>query len=57
MKTFRIMYWFNSCITECYIKGETEEQALETFKSVKGDKTISSIEEVTKIQSYCRKQR
>ena len=54
MKTYRIMYWFNSCITECYVRADTEEQAIETFKGVKGDKPIASIEEVKTIPSYCR---
>lgn len=44
MKKFRIMYWFNSCITECYVKAENEQKAMERFKELKGDKRIVGIE-------------
>lgn len=45
MKKFRIMYWFNSCTTECYVKADDEAKALEKFKKLKGEKQIISIEE------------
>lgn len=45
MKKFRIMYWFNSCTTECYVKADDEVGALEKFKELKGEKQIISIEE------------
>lgn len=44
MKKFRIVYWFNSCITECYVKADNEAGALEKFKELKGEKRIISIE-------------
>jgi hypothetical protein len=45
MKRFRIEYWFNSCITEIYIKAENKQKALERFRELKGEKKIVSIEE------------
>lgn len=45
MNKFRIVYWFNSCITECYVKANNEQEALEKFKELKGEKRIVSIEE------------
>lgn len=44
MKTFRFLYWFNSCETECYVKAENEQEALEKFRERKGDRRIVSIE-------------
>ena len=44
MKKFRIMYWFNSCITECYVKADNEQKALKKFKELKGEKRIVCIE-------------
>ena len=46
------MYWFNSCITECYIVAKDTVDAIKRFKVTKGDKHISSIEEVEKLPSY-----
>ena len=45
MKRFRFLYWFNSCMTEVYIKANNMQKALEKFKDLKGDKKIVSIEE------------
>ena len=47
MKKFRIMYWFNSCVTECYVRADNEQKALENFKKIKGEKKIVSIEQTT----------
>ena len=44
MKTYRIVYWFNSITTERYIKARSEEEAREKM----GDWVIVSIEEVKK---------
>ena len=44
MKKFRIVYWFNSCITEHYVKANDKMEAMEKFKQLKGDKRIVSIE-------------
>lgn len=44
MKKFRIMYWFNSCITECYVRADNEQSALKKFKELKGEKRIVGIE-------------
>lgn len=44
MNTYRIVYWFNSCTTECYLKALTEQGAIEKFKTVKGDRNIVNIE-------------
>ena len=46
MKKFRIVYWFNSCITECYVSADDEDNARAKFKNLKGDKKIVSVEEV-----------
>ena len=46
MKKFRFVYWFGSCITEWYVKADSEEKAIEKFKEIKGDKRIVNIEEV-----------
>lgn len=46
MKKFRIVYWFNSCVTECYVGADDEDGARAKFKSLKGDKNIVSVEEV-----------
>ena len=43
MKRFRVMYFFGSCITECYITAKTEAEAVEKFKAAKGDRTIYAI--------------
>lgn len=56
MKTFRIMYWFNSIINECYVQGETEYEAIGKFTMAEPRAILSSIEEVKTIPSYCRKQ-
>lgn len=45
MKIYRIEYWFNSCITERYIKAKDKEQAKEKIKKYIGDKRIIKIEE------------
>lgn len=44
MRSFRIVYWFNSCITECYVRADNEQMALEKFKELKGEKKIVDIE-------------
>ena len=44
MKKFRGVYWFNSCTTECYVRANNEQEALEKFKELKGEKRIVSIE-------------
>ena len=44
MKKFRIMYWFNSCTTEYYVRANNEQEASEKFKELKGEKRIVSIE-------------
>lgn len=44
MKKYRIVYWFNSCTTECYIKADNKNEALEKFKELKGEKRIINIE-------------
>lgn len=44
MKKFRFVYWFNSCITECYVRADDEQKALEKFKELKGEKRIINIE-------------
>ena len=46
MKKFRIVYWFNSCITECYVKADNEQNALGKFKELKGEKRIVNIETI-----------
>lgn len=46
MKKYRIYYWFNAAITtECYIKANSEQEAVEKFHKMKGDKRIITIEE------------
>ena len=44
MKKFRVVYWFNSCIAECYVRANNEQEASEKFKELKGEKRIVSIE-------------
>ena len=46
LKKFRFVYWFGSCITDCYIKAYDEQEATERFKELTNDKRIVSIEEV-----------
>ena len=46
MKTYRIVYWFNACImTECYIKANNEQEAIDKFKDRKGERMVVNIEE------------
>lgn len=44
MKKFRIVYWFNSCITECYVSADSKATALDEFRRRKGDKRIVNVE-------------
>ena len=44
MKKYRFVYWFNSCMTECYVNANNEQEALEKFTERKGEKRIVSIE-------------
>lgn len=46
MKTFRIIYWTLYTINECYIKADTEDEAIQKFTMAEPRATISSIEEV-----------
>ena len=45
MKKYRFYYWFNAMTTEVYIRANTEQEALEKFRELKGDRKIISIEE------------
>lgn len=44
MKRYRFVYWFNSCITECYVTANNEQDALAKFRERKGEKRIVSVE-------------
>ena len=44
MKTFRFVYWFGSCITECYVKADSLDEAKKKFVEQKGDRFVISIE-------------
>lgn len=44
MDKYRIIYWFNSCTTECYVRANNEREALEKFREMKGEKRIINIE-------------
>lgn len=44
MVKYRIMYWFNSVITDCYIRANSEAEAIKKFHEQKGMKNIVSIE-------------
>lgn len=45
MKTYRIIYWFNSIITDWFVKANSETEARNKFIRIKGNKEIVRIEE------------
>lgn len=45
MKTYRIVYWFNSITTECFIRAANPEEAEKLFRERKGTHKILKIEE------------
>lgn len=47
MNIYRIVYWFDSCTTECYLKAVNEKEAVERFKTVKGDRNVINVETCT----------
>lgn len=46
MKEYRVLYWFGSIVTEWRGKAASEKEAVEAFKSLKGDKDIIKVDEV-----------
>ena len=52
MKTYRIMYWLNFIINECYVQAETEDEAIQKFDLAEPSANFSSIEEVDTIPTY-----
>lgn len=46
MKTFRFLYWLNSYMRDCYVKADDEQEALEKFKELPGERIIVRFKEV-----------
>ena len=40
MKLYRIIYQFNSIVTDFYLRANSEEEAVEKFVQIKGEKEI-----------------
>ena len=44
MNKWRILYWFGSAITDCYVKASNEADAIQKFRAQHGDDvTISKV--------------
>lgn len=55
MKRFLFQYWDGEQVARWYTKVKSEEEAKAKFRKLKGDKTVLSIEEVTKDRPQYRK--
>ena len=49
MKTFRFLYWLDSILTDCYVKADNEQEALEKFKELPGERIIVRFKEVSEV--------